>query len=310
MVAGANGGVERWSADELLGELREFEAALRDGGLAENTVQTYVGRSEIFVRWLSGGYLPRGPNEAQGRAPKLALATVGREALRDLGGRWTREQIAEVLREYGVLTSFDASLRELQRVTGASADLGNAGHRTAVIAWLRAWGCRHLRRADERRTDQALEGWWHDWRGHLPGVTTAITELGDTELHDLAAQFDALASARVAARSIGGRDVDVRFGDTATAKTLYAIRPQAMLPWDAPIRLAFGWTRGGGAAYEELLRLAADALQALAARLGTPMAALPTALGRAESSPPKLVDEFLWVTVTRRIGLDWMGNRQ
>ena len=30
MVAGANGGVEHWSADELLGELREFEAALAD----------------------------------------------------------------------------------------------------------------------------------------------------------------------------------------------------------------------------------------------------------------------------------------
>lgn len=36
--------------DELLGELREFEAALSDGRLAENTPHTYVGRSEIFVR--------------------------------------------------------------------------------------------------------------------------------------------------------------------------------------------------------------------------------------------------------------------
>lgn len=309
MVAGANGGVERWSADELLGELREFEAALRDGGLAENTVQTYVGRSEIFVRWLSGGYLPRGPNDAPGRAPKLALATVGREALRDLGGHWTREQIAGVLRDYGVLTSFDASLRELQRATGACADLGNAEQRTAVIAWLRAWGCRHLRRADQQRTDQALESWWQDSRGRLPDPRTSITELSGTELRDLAARFDALANAPVAARSVGGREVDVRFGDTAAAKTLYAVRPQAMLPWDAPIRLAFGWVRGGGTAYQELLRLAADALHALATRLSTPVAGLPAALGRAESSPPKLVDEFLWVTVTRRIGLS-MGNQQ
>jgi hypothetical protein len=234
---------------------------------------------------------------------------VGREALRDLGGRWTREHIAGVLRDYGVLTSYDASLRELQRATGAYADLGDAGHRTAVIAWLRAWGCRHLRRADQERTDQALEGWWQDSRGCLPDLTTAITELGDIELRDLAAQFDALAKAPVAARSVGGRDVEVRFGDTAAAKTLYAVRPQALLPWDAPIRLAFGWVRGGGTAYQELLRLAADALQALATRLSTPVAGLPAALGRAESSPPKLVDEFLWVTVTRRIGLS-MGSQQ
>ncbi|MGH3224353.1 MAG: hypothetical protein ACRDPY_37665 [Streptosporangiaceae bacterium] len=90
----------------------------------------------------------------------------------------------------------------------------------------------------------------------------------------------------------------VVFGDTAAAKVMFATRPQVFLPWDDPIRLAFGW-QGGGAAYVKLLRLSASALNGLARRLGVPVGGLPMILGRPESSPPKLVDEFLWVRITK-----------
>lgn len=50
-----------WTVEELRQELDRFERELRDADLAENTVNTYVQRSEIFVRWLAGDYKPRGP---------------------------------------------------------------------------------------------------------------------------------------------------------------------------------------------------------------------------------------------------------
>ncbi len=52
------------------------------------------------------------------------------------------------------------------------------------------------------------------------------------------------------------------------------------------------------AACERLLRLSAAALDGLA-RLTVPVSELPELLGRPWSSPPKLVDEFLWIRVTR-----------
>lgn len=52
---------DRWSYDELRRKLGEFEKELREAGLAENSVQTYVNRSEVFLRWLIGDYRPRGP---------------------------------------------------------------------------------------------------------------------------------------------------------------------------------------------------------------------------------------------------------
>lgn len=45
--------------EELRG--RRFERELRATGLAPNTIGTYVGRSETFLRWLAGEYRPQGP---------------------------------------------------------------------------------------------------------------------------------------------------------------------------------------------------------------------------------------------------------
>lgn len=47
-----------WTADRLHELLGQFEAELRDAGLAETSVRTYVDRSTYFVRWLTGDYEP------------------------------------------------------------------------------------------------------------------------------------------------------------------------------------------------------------------------------------------------------------
>lgn len=50
-----------------------FEAAHRDAGLKEASVQTYVGRARFFVRWLDGDYAPGGPCHPAARSPALHL---------------------------------------------------------------------------------------------------------------------------------------------------------------------------------------------------------------------------------------------
>ena len=50
---------ESWTLDELHEELERWELELRLQGKAENTVATYIGRSETFLRWLAGDYDPR-----------------------------------------------------------------------------------------------------------------------------------------------------------------------------------------------------------------------------------------------------------
>ncbi len=55
-------GPGQWTVTKLHRALEEFEVDLRNAGLVESSVRTYVDRSRYFIRWLDGDYSPRGPN--------------------------------------------------------------------------------------------------------------------------------------------------------------------------------------------------------------------------------------------------------
>lgn len=295
---------DHWTGLDLASELRAFEAALRAAGLRENTVQTYVGRSETFVRWLTGEYTPRGPNDLIIEStPNAAHSSLATRMLDDLRFTMARDDLARYLGDYATATNYDGALREFAGAVGGSLDsldMHDRGHLYALLDWLRAWGCRHLRVTDTARTAEVLRRWWEQAEDKLPGPETPLIALDESVLRNVEEAYDALATAQAAGRTLKDRDVEVAFGDTAAAKTLYVLRPKAFPPWDEPIRLAFGWW-GGGAAYVDFLRSAASAIEGLVSRLGTSLDALPGLLGRPYSSPPKIVDEFLWIRITRGI---------
>ncbi len=51
-----------WTIDDLRQDLRRFEDELVEANLKPSTVNTYVRRSDVFLRWLDGKYEPSGPN--------------------------------------------------------------------------------------------------------------------------------------------------------------------------------------------------------------------------------------------------------
>jgi hypothetical protein len=222
----------------------------------------------------------------------------GVSLLDDLRASLSRDEIAGYLAEFGAGVRIDKATRRLQETTGGHIDLYVAGHRLALIAWLRSWGVRHLRVSDTPRTAEALRIWWGAWGTRLPKQKSTLNALAPAELNDVGLAYDALRTSPAAARTVDGREIAVTFGDTATAKAMFAIRPQALVPWDEPIRNSFG-PPGGGVTYVRLQRLAAAALDGLARRLGTSVGDLPELLGRPDSSPPKLVDEYLIIRITK-----------
>jgi hypothetical protein len=228
----------------------------------------------------------------------MSMDELGVTVLDELRADMSVADIASNLADFGPVGP-DGATRRLRAATGGQVDLSDAAHRLAAITWLRAWGCRHLRRADTARTDEALRTWWTTWNGRLPGGQATLTSLGEADLVSAGLAYDALRAAPAARRNVQGSDVDVAFGDTATAKLLFAVRPQVFPPWDEAIRLAFG-KPGGSAAYVRLLRLSAAALNGLAGRLAVPVGELPGILGRPESTPPKIVDEFLLIRLAQR----------
>jgi hypothetical protein len=229
--------------------------------------------------------------------PSLPL---GQALLDDLGSAMDPDEIARYLEDYSAVTGYDVAFHQLVNSAGGTLDLEQPAHRAAVVNWLRTWGCRHLRRAGDQEARDALGSWWEAWSGELPPASTCMTDLDDGDLAAVAPAFDELRALRVGGLDPSGREVEVVFGDTAAAKTFFVVRPAAFLPWDDPTRLAFGWW-GGGSSYAEFVRSAGTALAGLADRLATRVRDLPARLGRPASTPPKLVDEYLWVRISREI---------
>ena len=219
--------------------------------------------------------------------------------LDDLGSTATRAQVAAALRAFATIAGPEASLAVLRDATRPAIDLSVRAHREALLRFLRAWGCRHLRRDDTGRSSRALASWWSRFGPTLPPEAVPLTDMDDEQLAALGRAYAAFARAPAAFRASRDGDVSVSFGDTAAAKALFAIRPQAVPPWDEPMRRAFGWGRVDAEEYATFLTAAREALLGLAGRLRVEPSELPAALDRPTSSPAKIVDEFLWIRVTR-----------
>jgi hypothetical protein len=185
---------------------------------------------------------------------------------------------------------------EVRAVTGAEIDLGGQAHRHACSPGF-ARGSSPPRCASRTPAARPILAAW--WRASARRSRTRRARSPASRHRESTrrAAFSALAAAPAAYRAAAAGRSLITFGETAGAKALYAIRPLAFPPWDAPMRVAFGSTGADG--YRAYLGHVADAVMALAESLGVPVAEVPGALGRPDASPPRLVDEYLWMRVNR-----------
>jgi hypothetical protein len=276
--------------------------------LPEDDVRSWVALALLRERTLmavldettSGkpGKEPNAATEPPAEVVVPAHPSLGLQIATELEAGLDLEAVRRYLRIYERETGYDASLSELRRSTGASVDPANEEQVVRLIKWLRAWGCRHLRRSDEPKTALLVSAWARSWLSALPDPSVSLIDMDSRAIASAAAAFGALSEGAAAFRARRSGDVVVRFGPTAAAKALYAIRPSVFPPWDDPIRIALGFS-GNDAGYSGYLRLVASALTGLGQRAGLRVDELPGALGRPESTPPKLIDEYLWVRISR-----------
>ncbi len=105
---------------------------------------------------------------------------------------------------------------------------------------------------------------------------------------------------RLAAVPVATGRVARSLGPTAAAKALYAVRPRVVMPWDAAVAARL-YGRRDGAAFASHLRTGRAWAQAALAEAGPTVAedAVPALVGRPLVSLAKILDEYLYVTITR-----------
>lgn len=214
---------ETLTASQLEAKLPAFEAAIREQGLKASTIESYMGCTRFFIRWLAADGTPE-----RWVAQRDRQRT--RHVLDELAHKVDEQQICDALDAYQVATKSEAALRALVAVTGGSTDLRREDHRNAILTWLWAWRCRHLRRADHDLTSHVLGEWWEAFSGRLPPISADLTSLERLDLHEVECAYDALAGAVGARSGAPSRRADPALGDTAASEVLVAVGLRSQKP--------------------------------------------------------------------------------
>jgi hypothetical protein len=206
----------------------------------------------------------------------------------------------DTLRETALLfkgfTNVDKTWLQLLADTKPAIDLSLPDHRTMLLRWLNSWGCRirYPRPGEPAPFDSGMLNWWESWSAVLPDVS--LVSLTDESIDAVASAYTELAALPVA----NGK-VRRTLGPTAAAKALYAMRPNAIMPWDAAIAARLHGGRDG-AAFGRHLRLGREWAAKVIAEAGGEEA-VAEIVGRPGIPLAKILDEYLYVTITMRPAL-------
>ncbi len=203
-------------------------------------------------------------------------------------------------RIYAGLTGFDNGYLAFLRETDGELDFKNPVHVKSLLVWLNSWGCRQFAIAYHDQAAASLRTWAQRWEPSLPDPSTTLSTLSNEDLEAVGEAYADLSGCFASERTRNSGRYKVQVGPAGAAKILFAARPQAVPPWDEPIRARLGFD-GGARSFCEYLRRVREEISQLrieAARLGVRPEDIPQEVGRPRSTIPKLIDEYNWVTIT------------
>ncbi len=206
---------------------------------------------------------------------------------------------------YSILTDYDSAYLLFLQATNNSPDLSIDEHRMALLRWLNNWGCRQFALDYHQQASEEIFSWHNEYSSNLFPVDRDLWELTETDLSLVSEAYESLSNRIASYRTTQRNSVPVSFGPTGAAKILFAIRPKAHVPWDGNIRDTLGYTDSGNSyiAFLNSVNSILDELTIACKRNGFHLSDLPRQLGRQNSTVPKLIDEFYWVTITKNYSL-------
>jgi len=201
---------------------------------------------------------------------------------------------------YGRLSENDTSYQRFLAATTYSPDLRVDAHRKYLLTWLNEWGCRQFAKNYHNLASKNILSWYNQFSDRLPSEETNLWQLDEDQLIKIGAAFESLSDRTASYRTRGAKRYRVSVGSTGAAKILFAIRPKALVPWDEFIRHSLNFDKPRQS-YPDFLRMAKQELTTLetSCRMcGFQLADLPVQVSRPNSTVPKLIDEYYWVTLS------------
>lgn len=204
---------------------------------------------------------------------------------------------------YAGMSDYDSSYNRLRSETSPQIDLSIREHRIALLGWLNDWRCRQFSKVHHALAANEIGLWYNDFSPHFFPSPKMLPSLTIDELNFVQQAFGNLMHRTASMRKTRNNQISrIEIGPTGAAKILFALRPDTLVPWDILIRSNHDLD-GSARSYRSFLIIVRDHLNELnveCEKFGINLEDLPGILGRPESSLVKLVDEFFWVTITRK----------
>jgi len=201
---------------------------------------------------------------------------------------------------YSIVADDDSYLK-FREIIKNSPNLCKQEHRNVLLEFLNNFGCQHIAKdSDNReRASEKIHCWYKKYSKGLPQETEKLWKLKDENLKSFNGLHCTLSELVVTCR-IDGKNV--KLGHVGAAKMLFAIRPNAFPPWDSKIRKELE-KRYKGRSYGDYLKHVRKVILDLKEPCKNHkinLDDLPKALGRPNSTVVKLIDEYYWITITKK----------
>ena len=186
------------------------------------------------------------------------------------------------------------------KITNTKLDLTKEADSATVLKFLNDWGCRQFKKDNHKDAAEDLKWWYRKNESSLPSFTQTLSEHSDNKIKSYSKIFDEL---QYSYASTDKRGIIKSVGPVGAAKILFALRKQAFPPWDNPIIESLGKSRSGDGyvSYLFYIKEKIAELKRECDRKGINVKIVPKLLERPHASLVKLVDEYLWLTITRKI---------
>ncbi len=211
-------------------------------------------------------------------------------------------QLAFACFVYGAFTDYDKSYKDFLEVTSYQPDLRISKHRTKLLIWLNSWGCRQFAVEYHEQASEKILSWYNNHKADLADQSKNLWELTEAEFASTGLAYESLSECTASIRTKRRGPLPISIGPTGASKILFAIRPKALIPWDEKIRLHYGYgnDRKSYIAYHRAVKGILEILKKQCQKHGLELSDLPKRLDRQYSSIPKRIDEYHWVTITRK----------
>lgn len=199
---------------------------------------------------------------------------------------------------YSVFTRNDIAYANLTRK--GIIDLGKDDHCKQVLIFLRSWRCRQFIKEYTEQSINSIQEWYKIYKNDLPNEKDNILNY---HFHRIDEYFNDL-SERIASERKGN---NVRIGPVGAAKLLFAFRPNTFIPWDNYIINKLSKNNNKISYYSFIKYHVKGELKDLTVeckKYNINIKNLPETINKKFSTLPKLIDEYLWMTITNNFQPD------